>query len=338
MANRHADYTNENLIMNQGWSSNIFQLSRLISCVNETRLYAIKSYILNNFNFIFHQFVSIRTSAKIITKYLGNIDDVNCVEHRLRLLSYISYINNHNSISSWRRNRKKIQANGAIYFFSFFLSSKKKKFTGSPIVREDRSMKIQAYSWRFTLSGTRFCYSVGRKVGAAEEAGSKLHKCESFRAKDGEKIRADCNEDIGNFTVLFLCFSRIAKFSRINSRSIVIVREILEFLRRRSIEYRVRKISSLNFFSIKLKWSKVNQIWQINLQNSKIPDGQKGIVAYILLSFPRVSLLYLSNELFFQEQLQYSPHKMQEGWVGSRLRWKRETATRELWEAKWSSQ
>lgn len=94
-------------------------------------------------------------------------------------------------------------------------------------------MKIQAYSWRFTLSGTRFCYSVGRKVGAAEEAGSKLHKCESFRAKDGEKIRADCNEDIGNFTVLFLCFSRIAKFSRINSRSIVIVREILEFLRRR---------------------------------------------------------------------------------------------------------
>lgn len=121
--------------------------------------------------------------------------------------------NNHNSISSWRRNRKKIQANGAIYFFSFFLSSKKKKFTGSPIVREDRSMKIQAYSWRFTLSGTRFCYSVGRKVGAAEEAGSKLHKCESFRAKDGEKIRADCNEDIGNFTVLFLCFSRIAKFS-----------------------------------------------------------------------------------------------------------------------------
>lgn len=246
--------------------------------------------------------------------------------------------NNHNSISSWRRNRKKIQANGAIYFFSFFLSSKKKKFTGSPIVREDRSMKIQAYSWRFTLSGTRFCYSVGRKVGAAEEAGSKLHKCESFRAKDGEKIRADCNEDIGNFTVLFLCFSRIAKFSRINSRSIVIVREILEFLRRRSIEYRVRKISSLNFFSIKLKWSKVNQIWQINLQNSKIPDGQKGIVAYILLSFPRVSLLYLSNELFFQEQLQYSPHKMQEGWVGSRLRWKRETATRELWEAKWSSQ
>lgn len=141
--------------------------------------------------------------------------------------------NNHNSISSWRRNRKKIQANGAIYFFLFFPFLEKKKFTGSPIVREDRSMKIQAYSWRFTLSGTRFCYSVGRKVGAAEEAGSKLHKCESFRAKDGEKIRADCNEDIGNFTVLFLCFSRIAKFSRINSRSIVIVREILEFLRRR---------------------------------------------------------------------------------------------------------
>lgn len=81
---------------------------------------------------------------------------------------------------------------------------------------------------------------------------------------------------------------------------------------------------------------KVNQIWQINLQKSK---DEKGIVTYILLSFPRVSLLYPDfNELFFQEQQQYSPHKMQEGWVGSRLRWKRETATRELWEAKWSSQ
>lgn len=43
-------------------------------------------------------------------------------------------------------------------------------------------------------------------------------------------------------------------------------------------------------------------------------QGREGhSLAYILLSFPRVSLLYLSNELFFQEQLQYSPHKMQEG-------------------------
>lgn len=56
---------------------------------------------------------------------------------------------------------------------------------------------------------------------------------------------------------------------------------------------------------------KVNQIWQINLQKSK---DEKGIVTYILLSFPRVSLLYPDfNELFFQEQQQYSPHMMQEG-------------------------
>lgn len=149
--------------------------------------------------------------------------------------------------------------------------------------------------------------------------------------------------------ILPCCFSVFLESQ--NFHELILVREILEFLRRReesfwkiypfwtrsnaSISDRIREISSLNFFSIKLKWSKVNQIWQINLQNSK---DEKGIVAYILLSFPRVSLLYLSNELFFQEQLQYSPHKMQEGWVGSRLRWKRETATRELWEAKWSSQ
>lgn len=81
------------------------------------------------------------------------------------------------------KDRKKKYRQMARFIFFFFRRKKKKKFTGSPIVREDRSMKIQAYSWRFTLSGTRFCYSVGRKVGVAEEAGSKLHKCESFRAK-----------------------------------------------------------------------------------------------------------------------------------------------------------
>lgn len=83
-------------------------------------------------------------------------------------------------------------------------------------MREDRSMKIQAYSWRFTLSGIRFCYSVGRKVGGAEEAGSKVNKCESFGAKVGEKIRGeDCNEDIGNFAVLLLFLSVVFLESQI---------------------------------------------------------------------------------------------------------------------------
>lgn len=80
------------------------------------------------------------------------------------------------------RKKKYRQMARFIFFFSFV----EKKKRSSPVHRSWGKI-VQWKSKRirdvFTLSGTRFCYSVGRKVGAAEEAGSKLHKCESFRAK-----------------------------------------------------------------------------------------------------------------------------------------------------------
>lgn len=68
-------------------------------------------------------------------KLQRNILEISTMWIALNIVFYHTYHitrNNHNSISSWRRNRKKIQANGAIYFFSFFLSSKKKN---SPVHR-----------------------------------------------------------------------------------------------------------------------------------------------------------------------------------------------------------
>lgn len=184
--------------MNQGWWSNIFQLSRLISRVNQTPFQAIFWIIL----ILFFPTNSYRSSNK--NEIQRDIFEMYRACESCRI--FVSYLfNAHNGISyCMEKDRRKIAGKWRGFFF-FFLSFVEKK--SSPIVREDRSMKIQAYSWRFTLSGIRFCYSVGRKVGAAEEAGSKVNKCESFRAKVGEKIRAeDCNEDIGNFTVLLLLF------------------------------------------------------------------------------------------------------------------------------------
>lgn len=120
------------------------------------------------------------------------------------------------------KDRKKKYRQMARFIFFFFRRKKKKKFTGSPIVREDRSMKIQAYSWRFHIVWNSLLLFGRKKSRRCGGGWIETAQMRIVSSKSGEKIRADCNEDIGNFTVLFFSvflelqnFHKLISFTRV---------------------------------------------------------------------------------------------------------------------------
>lgn len=154
----------------------------------------------------------------------------------LNIIFYHTYHitrNNHNSISSWRRNRKKIQANGAIYFFSFFLSSKKKN---SPVHRswgkivQWKSKRIRDVSHCLELA---FVIRSEEKSALRRRLDRNCTNANRFEQKTVRKYGPIVTRISEILPCCFSVFLESQNFHRINSRSIVIVREILEFLRRR---------------------------------------------------------------------------------------------------------
>lgn len=106
--------------MNQGWWSNIFQLSRLISRVNQTPFQAIFWIIL----ILFFPTNSYRSSNK--NEIQRDIFEMYRACESCRI--FVSYLfDAHNGISyCMEKDRRKIAGKWRGFFFFFFLSLKKK--------------------------------------------------------------------------------------------------------------------------------------------------------------------------------------------------------------------